>query len=98
VSNLAERRKVNFLQVRLQGGRSNRDGLGALVRVKAGGRTQVQAHDGKSGYLSQSALPLYFGLGEAASVERVEVTWPSGRTQVIDRAIPVGGTLLVREE
>jgi hypothetical protein len=42
---------------------------------------------GKSGYLSQSWLPLYFGLGEASKVDRIEVAWPSGRKQVIDRNI-----------
>ena len=41
--------------------------------------------DGKSGYLSQSALPLYFGLGGAASVEHVEVLWPSGRRSQVEK-------------
>ena len=61
---------------------SNRNGLGATVRVRAGGRVYTKYNDGKSGYLSQSALPLYFGLGDAERIERVEVDWPSGRKQV----------------
>ena len=50
---------------RLAGSSSNRNGLGAAVRVSSGGRVLTQWHDGKSGYLSQSVLPLYFGLGDA---------------------------------
>ncbi len=66
-------------------GVSNRDGLGATVRVSAGGRTLVRYNDGKSGYLSQSALPLYFGLGGASEIERVEVLWPSGRRSLVEK-------------
>ena len=42
----------------------------------------MQYNDGKSGYLSQSALPLYFGLGDADRIDRIEVDWPSGKKQV----------------
>jgi hypothetical protein len=87
VSDLAERKPVQFLKVKLVGTRSNRDGLGALVRVRSGQRTIVQYHDGKSGYLSQSSLPLYFGLGDGRA-ERIEVLWPSGAQQTIERGIP----------
>jgi hypothetical protein len=97
VSDLAKRRRVRFLQVVLRGTVSNRQGLGAKVAVTAGGRTQTKWNDGKSGYLSQSALSLYFGLGDAARVDRLEVQWPSGRKSVVDRGIAVGGTLTVNE-
>ncbi len=97
VSDLAQQGDLSFLQVRLVGTASNRDGLGAVVRVVAGGRQQVQRHDGKSGYLSHSALPLYFGLAGAEQVESVEVDWPSGRHQKITQGIPVDGTLVVTE-
>jgi hypothetical protein len=53
------------------------------VVVKAGGRTYTQWHDGKSGYLSQSSMPLYFGLDGAKAIESVEVTWPSGIVQTV---------------
>jgi hypothetical protein len=85
VSNLAEKKKVRFLSVRLRGTASNRDALGARVRVRAGGQTWTQWNDGKSGYLSQSRMPLYFGLGDVQKVDAVEVTWPSGRTQTVSR-------------
>ena len=82
VSNLSERRPIHWLKVALAGTVSNRDGLGAVVRVRAGGRVYTKWKDGKSGYLSQSAIPLYFGLGDATTVDQLEVDWPSGRRQV----------------
>lgn len=85
LSNLSERKRVRFLKVRLIGRRSNRDGLGARVEVVAAGRTWTQWHDGKSGYLSQSSMPLYFGLGEAEPVDVVRVHWPSGAQQIVER-------------
>jgi hypothetical protein len=97
VSNLAQRRAVHWLGVALVGTASNRDGLGARVRVSAGGRTLTQWNDGKSGYLSQSALPLYFGLGDATTIDRVEVTWPSGRSQVVTMALTPNTTLRLTE-
>jgi hypothetical protein len=97
VSDLAARRRVNFLDVVLVGTRSNRDGLGATVRLRAGGRELLRVHDGKSGYLSQSQLPLTFGLGDATAVERITVRWPSGAEQVVDRGIPVNGRFTIIE-
>ncbi|MBW3600117.1 MAG: VCBS repeat-containing protein, partial [Planctomycetes bacterium] len=81
LSNLAEKRSpLNYLAVRLRGAESNRDGLGAVVTVTTAEGVYKKANDGKSGYLSQSRMPLYFGLGEAAAAQRVEVAWPSGAT------------------
>jgi hypothetical protein len=97
ISNLAQRRAIHWLGVALAGTTSNRNGLGATVRVSAGGRVLTQWNDGKSGYLSQSDLPLYFGLGEAAKVDRVEVDWPSGRKQVVTAGIAANTTLQVTE-
>jgi hypothetical protein len=96
ISNLAARRKIHWLKVVLVGTASNRNGLGATVRVSAGGRVLTQWNDGKSGYLSQSVLPLYFGLGDAEKIDRVEVDWPSGRKQVLTDARP-NTTLRVTE-
>jgi len=93
ISDLSARTTLRFLQVRLVGTVSNRDGLGATVRVHCGSRVQTRFHDGKSGYLAQSSLPLYFGLGSDAAVDRIEVVWPSGRRQVRTAPIPLNGTL-----
>ena len=84
ISDLAQRRPAtSWLQVRQRGTQSNRDGLGAKVVVKAGGKTLTQWYDGKSGYLSQSSMPLYFGLDGAKTIDAVEVTWPSGIVQTV---------------
>ncbi|HSK79331.1 MAG TPA: CRTAC1 family protein [Thermoanaerobaculia bacterium] len=97
VSDLAQKRKPHFVQVRLNGQVSNRNGLGATVRVTAGGKTYTQMMDGASGYLSHSVLPLYFGLGDAARVDGVEVLWPSGRKQTVAGPLEIGSTVDVAE-
>jgi hypothetical protein len=97
VSDLAQRRTIHWIQVALVGTASNRDGLGATVRVRAGGHVYTKFNDGKSGYLSQSALPLYFGLGDAATIDRLEVDWPSGRKQVVTEGLSANRILRVLE-
>lgn len=99
VSNLAAKRQIRWLKVVLRGTKSNRDGIGALVTVlRADGARQVKQMDGKSGYLSQSSLPLYFGLGESGEVAAIEVRWPGGRVQRIAGPIVANGTKVVVEE
>ena len=97
LSDLSEKRRVRFVQVALRGTRSNRSGLGAVVTVTAGGARHTQVLDGKSGYLSQSLMPLYFGLGDAERIERVEVAWPSGRRQLARMPVELNGTLTIQE-
>ena len=83
ISNLSEKKQIQYLKVHLTGSESNRNGVGAIVKVFAGEKAYTKCNDGKSGYLSQSVLPLYFGLGDAKKIDRVEVHWPSGRKQII---------------
>ncbi len=98
VSDLAQRwPERRSLRLRLVGSASNRDGLGARIAVTAGGRTMHAVHDGKSGYLAQSALPLVVGLDGAAAVDRVEVVWPSGARQVVDGPIDPATALTIEE-
>lgn len=97
ISNLTDKRPIHYLKVKLAGIRSNRDGLGANVTVRSGGRRLTQFKDGKSGYLSQSSLPLYFGLGDATSVDAVEVLWPSGTNQVISKGLLINDVILITE-
>jgi hypothetical protein len=97
ISDLAQRRPIHWTAVALAGTASNRGGLGATVRVRAGGRVYTKFNDGKSGYLSQSALPLYFGLGDAAAIERIEVDWPSGRKQVEAEALEANRIIRITE-
>ena len=84
------------LAIRLVGRVGNRDGLGARVRVTAGGRTQTAEKRSAGGYLSQNDPRLLFGLGKRTEAERIEVTWPSGRTQVLEH-VPSGKTVVVEE-
>jgi enediyne biosynthesis protein E4 len=72
----------HWLQMRLTGTRSNRSAIGAEVRCFAGGRTQVRTVSGSIGYASTSDLTVHFGLG-AAKEAKVEIRWPSGKTQVM---------------
>jgi hypothetical protein len=97
VSDLASRGGARALQVRLQGTASNRDGLGALVRARIGGRTWTRFHDGKSGYLGQSSMPLWFALPGDLQAEWVEVRWPSGRAQRVTKDIPRSGLMTIVE-
>jgi hypothetical protein len=97
ISDLAQRKEIHWLKVVLEGTVSNRNGLGATVRVHAGNRLLTKYNDGKSGYLSQSVLPLYFGLGDAKTIDRVEVDWPSGRKQIVTQDLHVNRTLEITE-
>ena len=72
----------HFLNFKLVGTKSNRDAMGARIRVLAAGLSQVREIAGGGSYLSQSDLRAHFGLGKAARAEAVEIQWPSGQRQV----------------
>ncbi len=97
VSDLAQRRPLSWVEVRLIGTRSNRDGIGAEVTVHADGRSFMQMMDGATGYLSHSVMPLYFGLDRATTIDSIEVRWPSGAHQTVPGPIVPGRTVEVRE-
>lgn len=97
-SNLSTKTPIHYVNVKLVGSTSNRDGLGAIVTVTAGGSKYVKVMDGKSGYLSQSAMPLNFGLGTATSVDRIDIAWPSGKNQSVTTGITMNGTTTVQEQ
>lgn len=97
ISNLSDQKAIQYLKIRLVGSRSNRDGLGARVTVTCGSTQFTRYHDGKSGYLSQSLMPLYFGLGSAIKVDQIKVEWPSGQDQMISDNIPVNRQVTIRE-
>jgi hypothetical protein len=85
------------LRLRLAGTRSNRNGFGAVVRVRAGADTQTQTAQSGSSYLSQSETVLTFGMGGVAFADAVEVRWPSGQVTRLGRTAADGRTLEVRE-
>jgi hypothetical protein len=72
----------HWIQIRLTGSRSNRSAIGAEVRCKAAGRTQVRTVSSSVGYASSSDLTVHFGLGETTRAV-LEIRWPSGVTQYL---------------
>jgi len=86
-----------WLQVEVQGTRSNRQGIGATIRVVAGGRAQIRQVGAQSSYLSQNSLIEHFGLGALTTVDTIEVRWPSGGHQ-IRTGIPSMQRLLMVED
>ena len=87
----------HYLLVRLVGTRSNRDGLGATLRLTLGsGRSLARHATTAVGYGGSSDKRVHFGLGSESRVERLDVTWPSGRVQVLENA-GVDRILEVRE-
>jgi hypothetical protein len=76
---------VRFL---LRGTRSNRDAIGAWVQVTADGSTQSRQVMPTRSYLSQSELPVTFGLGKATKIDHVDILWPNGQRQRIENPKP----------
>ena len=72
----------HWVLLKLVGTRSNRSAVGAVVRVTAGGRTQVDEVRAGRGYQSADDLRLHFGLGTNAAIERLEIRWPNGAEEV----------------
>ena len=84
------------LVIGLEGTRSNRSALGARVTVHAGGRRLIDEVRSGGSFLSQSDLRLHFGLGPLARAERIEVAWPSGARDVVER-VAGGQRVTLRE-
>jgi hypothetical protein len=87
----------HWVKVRLVGTKSNRDGIGALVEVTAGGQKQRAERVAASGYLSQDDWRLHFGLGANTRAERIAVTWPSGIKQVVEN-VAADQVVTIREK
>ena len=75
----------SYLALRLQGTRSNRDAIGAQVKARIGDTTMIRLVQSAGGYLSQQSRTVHFGLGKHKQVDQVEIRWPSGVNQVIEK-------------
>jgi enediyne biosynthesis protein E4 len=84
------------LRIKLIGTKSNRDGIGAVVKLTAGGETQTEMLRSGSSYLSASELVLTFGLGQHDKAEAIEIRWPSGEVDRLS-GVPAGATISVTE-
>jgi hypothetical protein len=73
----------NFVMVRTVGVKSNRDGIGAKVKVVSGDLTQIDEVRSGASYISQSDLRLHFGLEKRAKIDLIEIRWPSGAVDKI---------------
>lgn len=87
----------NWIQIALVGTISNRDGIGARVKIQSNGITQTTQKKSASGYLSQNDPRLHFGLGSSNTVKEIEIVWPSGKIQKMEN-IPGGQILRIIEE
>ena len=85
-----------WIDVKLQGTRSDRAALGATVRVTSNGRTQARVALSQSSYYSHDDLRLHFGLGTATRADTIEVRWPSGSVETV-RDVPGGRVVTIRE-
>ncbi len=84
----------HWLELKLRGTKSNRDGIGARVKIVTKSGAQYDQMSTAAGYASSSSRPMHFGLGANATVDSVEIRWPSGIVQELhnvqaDRIVPV---------
>jgi enediyne biosynthesis protein E4 len=84
------------LRIKLIGTKSNRDGIGAVVRVSAAGDKQWKMLRSGSSYLSQSELVLTFGLGAHSKADNIEIQWPSGQVDKLAN-VNAGQTITMEE-
>jgi len=93
---LAAKLPNHWIELKLEGVKSNRSAIGARIRVTAGGLVQTAEVRSGGSYLSQSDLRLHFGLGGATKVDTVEITWPGGGRQV-EAALPADRIIAIRQ-
>ena len=86
----------HWLMVKLEGTKSNRDGIGAKVQVIANGVNQYAQRVAGSGYLGQDDWRLHFGLGSAVKADKITVIWPSGIRQTVEN-VKADRILTIRE-
>ena len=87
---------AHWLDVSLQGSKSNRDGMGAVVKIMTKSGSQWNHMTSAAGYASSSYGPVHFGLGADASIDLLEVRWPSGIVQRLQK-VSADRILTVRE-
>ena len=86
----------HWLAIKAVGTKSNHDAIGARIRLTANGLTLTREVGACEGHISDSVVPVHFGLGSATQVDSIEIRWPSGRTQSLT-TIAVDQLLTVTE-
>ena len=74
----------NWLMLDLEGTSSNRDGIGARIKISSGGRVQIAQKKTTTGCLSQNDPRIHFGIDKNEVIDRIEIIWPSGKVQVLE--------------
>jgi hypothetical protein len=87
----------NWLRLKLVGTRTNRDAIGAWIRVRADNQILSRQVMPTRSYLSQSELPVTIGLAKATHVDSVEILWPTGLIQKLGKNVKLNQTTVVRE-
>jgi hypothetical protein len=70
--------KKSWVEFKVAGTRSNRNGVGTRIKVTTGGTSQIREVNCGNGYQSQSSFRVHFGLGAKTKIDVVEIKWPSG--------------------
>src|SRR4029077_3048022 len=86
----------HWLEILLIGTKSNRDGIGASLKLTSQGVTHVEQSKGGMGYMSASDPRIAFGLGKRTKIEMLEITWPSGQVDKLTN-VPVDKIIAVNE-
>ncbi len=86
----------NWLKVKLIGKKSNRDAIGAIVRIQQPAQQQMRVVTAGDGYASQFSKTIHFGLGSTTTVDQLTVQWPSGEIQVLNN-LPVNQRIRIEE-
>jgi hypothetical protein len=86
----------HWLEILLIGTKSNRDGIGASLKLTAQGETHVEQAKGGMSYMSASDPRVHFGLGKRATIDLLEITWPSGQVDRL-KDVPVDKIIAVKE-
>ena len=84
------------VRLKLIGTKSNRDGIGAVVKLSSGGETQSQMLRSGSSYLSASELVLTFGLAQRDRADSIDIRWPGGQVDKLSN-VPAGQTITLTE-
>lgn len=89
--------KANYARIRLEGSESNRAGIGARLTATVGTQKLVRDLFPQNGFMGQGPAEIILGLGDAKEIDRLEVRWPSGKTQVYPN-LPANQYFLLEEE
>ena len=86
----------HWLEVLLIGTKSNRDGIGSLLKLSSGGVVQVDQSKGGTSYMSASDPRIHFGLGKRTKIDSLQITWPSGQIDKLTN-LPIDSIVAVKE-